>query len=71
MMIGEVNRNSDRHLRYFGLRRAGWVETIREYRRVAPQGRLHLYALAAGGLAVLFLIVVVAAAEISYHVGAL
>ena len=59
MMIGEINRKkSDDHLiAYFGFAPPKMGMIFQEYRSLYPEGRLHIYSLAAFGVTVVGLAV--------------
>jgi hypothetical protein len=54
-MTGEVNRKREdgNQVSYFDLRPFGRMEVYSEYRRLYPEGRLHLYLFCALGLTLL------------------
>ena len=60
MMIGEINRQRGEGnlISYFGFTLPKMLHIFREYRRLYPNGKLHLYALASFAAAMLGLITV-------------
>lgn len=60
MMIGEINRKrkEDDLISYFGFTFPKMLRIFREYRRLYPDGRLHIYELASFGVAIIALIIV-------------
>lgn len=59
-MIGEINRKSDdkNAISYFGYHPSKAIFIFREYRRLYPSGRFHIYAI--GGMVLAFVGVVTA-----------
>ena len=60
MMIGEINRKREdgKLISYFGSTPSKTMRIFDEYRRLYPNGKLHIYALAVFALAMIALIVV-------------
>jgi hypothetical protein len=66
MMIREINRNRQEEnlISYFGFTFPKTLRIFREYRRSYPDGKLHIYALAAFAIAMSSLISVAACLRI-------
>ena len=60
MMIGEINRKREdgKLISYFGFTPPKTMRIFDEYRRLYPNGKLHIYALTTFALAMIALIVV-------------
>ena len=60
MMIGEINRKREdgKLISYFGFTPPKTMRIFAEYRRLYPDGKLHIYALAVFALAMIALIIV-------------
>ena len=60
MMIGEINRKREdgKLISYFGFTPPKTMRIFAEYRRLYPNGKLHIYALAVFALAMIALIIV-------------
>jgi hypothetical protein len=60
MMIGEINRKRQEKdlISYFGFTFPKMLRILREYRRLYPGGKLHIYALASFGVAMISLVIV-------------
>ena len=60
MMIGEINRKREdgKLISYFGFTTSKSLRIFDEYRRLYPNGKLHIYALGVFALAMIALIVV-------------
>jgi hypothetical protein len=60
MMIGEINRKRQEGdpLSYFGFTFPKMLRIFREYRRLCPRGKLHIYALAFFSVAMVGLVIV-------------
>jgi hypothetical protein len=61
MMIGEINRKKEdgKLISYFGFTPPKTLQIFGEYRRLYPNGKLHIYALAMFALGMIALFVVV------------
>jgi hypothetical protein len=59
MMIGEINRKRQEGdlISYFGFTFSKMLRIFREYHRLYPDGRLHVYALASFGVAMIGLFI--------------
>lgn len=59
MMIGEINRKREdgKYISYFGFTPPKTIRIFDEYRRLCPNGKLHIYALAVFVLAMIALII--------------
>ena len=66
MMIRNVNRviAPESRLRYVGVTPPEFVRTFREYRRLFPNGRMHLYVFGAIGLMFLSFLTLTVAVEL-------
>jgi hypothetical protein len=60
MMIGEINRKREEGnlISYFGFTPPKTMRVFDEYRRLYPNGKLHIYFFAVFGLAMIALIIV-------------
>ena len=60
MMIGEINRKrpENKLVSYFGFTPFKTLRIFREYRHLYPVGKLHIYAPACFGLAMISLVIV-------------
>jgi hypothetical protein len=60
MMIGEINRQRQEGdlISYFGFTPLKTLRIFREYRRLYPDGKLHVYSLISFAIAVISLIIV-------------
>jgi hypothetical protein len=58
MMIGEINRKKQEGdlISYFGFTPAKTLRILHEYRRLYPDGKLHMYALSFFGVQIVCLI---------------